>query len=69
MKVNKKYKELVSMYKFNPISNIKLFKNIQIQHFYKKEDINNKKRKMFKYIYWYCIDYEKFKNKILIKER
>ena len=28
MKLNKKYKELVLMYKYNPISNISLFNNI-----------------------------------------
>ena len=36
MKVCKKYKELVLMYKFNPISDISLFENIQTQHFYKE---------------------------------
>ena len=41
MKVCKKYEELVSMYKFNPISDISLFENIQTQHFYKKEDKKN----------------------------
>ena len=35
------------MYKFNPISDISLFKNIQTQHFYAKEDINKKKKKLF----------------------
>ena len=33
MKVCKKYKELVLMYKFNPINDISLFENIQTQHF------------------------------------
>jgi hypothetical protein len=58
MKVCKRYKELVLMYKFNPISDISLFKNIETQHFYKKEDIKKKKRKMFQYIYWHLIDYD-----------
>jgi hypothetical protein len=57
MKVNKKYQELVLMYKFNPISDISLFKNIQTQHFYKRKDIKNKKERMYRYIYWYYIDY------------
>ena len=63
MKANKKYKELVEMYFCNPISDISLFPNIQTQHFYKEEDIKNKKENLFQYIYWYNIDYNKFKNK------
>lgn len=63
MKVCKKYKELVLMYKFNPISNIKLFENIETQHFYNKEDIVNKKNGLYRYIYWYLVDYELIKNK------
>ena len=42
MKVCKKYKELVLMYKFNPISDISLFENIQTLHFYKGEQVKNK---------------------------
>ena len=41
--VCKRYEQLVLMYKFNPISDISLFENIQTQHFYKTEDIKNKK--------------------------
>ena len=62
MKVCKKYKELVLMYKFNPISDISLFENIQTQHFYNKQDIDNKKNGMYQYIYWYY-DYKLIKNK------
>jgi len=40
------------MYKFNPISDISLFENIQTQHFYIKEDIKNKKG-LFECICWY----------------
>jgi len=58
MKVCKKYQELVLMYHFNPISDIVLFKNMQTQHFYDKEDINKKKYGMFQYIYWYKIGYK-----------
>ena len=60
MKVCKKYEELVLMYKFNPISNISLFENIQTQHFYKRKDVKNKKDGLFQYIYWYY-DYEELK--------
>ena len=45
MKVCKKYNELVLMYKFNPISYILLFENIQTQHFYNRENVKKKKRK------------------------
>ena len=58
MKVNKKYQQLVSMYHFNPISDISLFENIQTQHFYKIQDINNKKHGLYQYIYWF--KYAKF---------
>ena len=52
VKVCKKYKELLLMYKFNPISNCDLFPNIQTQHFYSYADIFYRKRNMFRYIYW-----------------
>lgn len=61
MKVNKKYQELVEMYKFNPISDTNLFPNIETQHFYNIEDTNDVKNNMFQYITWYNIDYEDFK--------
>ena len=38
-----KYNELVLMYKFNPISDISIFKNIQTQH-YNRENVKKKKR-------------------------
>ena len=63
MKVCKRYEELALMYKFNPISDISLFENIQTQHFYKEEDIKNKKEGLFRYIYWFSKNYEDFKNK------
>ena len=52
MKVNKKYKELVLMYRFNPISDDRLFEKIETQHFYQYSDIFYRKRNMFKYVYW-----------------
>lgn len=58
MKLNKKFKQLVEMYYMNPISDISLFPNIQTQHFYKEEDVKNKKNNLFQYIYWYDIDYD-----------
>lgn len=51
MKVNKKYSQLVSMYKFNPIGDISLFENIQTQHFYTLKDFDNIRPMMFRYIY------------------
>ena len=62
MKVCKKYKELVSMYKFNPISDISLFENIQTQHFYEKKVVEMKKKGLYQCIYWYK-DAELMKNK------
>ena len=52
MKVCKKYNELVSMYKFNPISDCSLFENIETQHFYKNDDIYLAKKGMYRYIFW-----------------
>jgi hypothetical protein len=52
MRVCKKYEELVSMYKFNPISDTTLFENIQTQHFYKNEDIYSAKKGMYRYVFW-----------------
>ena len=43
MKVSKRYHDLVQMYHFNPISDTSLFKNMETQHFYKKEDKTKKK--------------------------
>lgn len=39
MKVNKKFKDLVTIYRYNPISNPDLFVNIQTQHFYELDDL------------------------------
>ena len=50
------------MYKFNIIYDISLFKNIQTQHFYNKDDIKNKKNGLYQYIYWFNDD-ELIKNK------
>jgi hypothetical protein len=62
MKVNKKYEQLVLMYKFNPIGDVTLLENIQTQHFYKREDLEFKKYGMYQYIYWFK-DVELMKNK------
>ena len=79
MKSCKKYHDLTKMYHFNPIDDYQLFKNMQTQHFYKKNTIvmkkssfldtlfkkeyNPKKKGMREYIYWYNIDYYEIKNK------
>ena len=52
MKVNKKYNQLVEMYKYNPISDCSIFPNIETQHFYKKTDLRNVLPRMYRYIYW-----------------
>ena len=58
MKVNKKYKCLIELFRYNPISDITLFENMQTQHFYKVEDRKLKKSNMFRYIHWYKINYD-----------
>jgi len=52
IKTCKKYKDLLSFYKFNPISDPTLFESIQTQHFYKKDDLKYAKKQMYQYIYW-----------------
>ena len=50
MKVNKKYKGLTEIYKYNPISDTQLFENIETQHIYNdSEEILQDK---FQYINW-----------------
>jgi hypothetical protein len=62
MMSNKKYKELVLMYNFNPIPVIRLFKSIETKHFYEKQDVKKKKLGMYQYIHWF-IDGELMINK------
>lgn len=52
MKVNKKYINLTKMYKYNPISDTRLFKNIETQHFYSLDDVFYKHRFLYHYVYW-----------------
>ena len=52
MKVCKMYKSLVLMYRYNPISDCRLFKNIETQHFYVYRDVFYRNRNMFQYVYW-----------------
>ena len=44
MKVCKIYKDFVSLYRFNPISDTTLFGSIVYQHFYRKGDDRFKER-------------------------
>lgn len=60
MKVCKNYQNIVLMYKYNPISDCRLFKNIQTQHFYQYSDVFYRNRDMFEYVYWL--------NKCIIKD-
>ena len=53
MKVNEKYKDLTSMYHFNPISDTSLFVNMETQHFYCRFDSMRKKDGIFGCKYWY----------------
>lgn len=52
MKVCKRYKRIVLMYRYNPISDCRLFRNIQTQHFYQYRDVFYRNRGMFMYVYW-----------------
>lgn len=52
VRVSSRFRELLLMYKFNPISNADLFPNIETQHFYVYRDIFYRKRDMFRYVYW-----------------
>ena len=76
MRVSKKYRDLVSMYHFNPIEDCSLFENMESQYFYSKPKdkswlttimgyfgYGGKKSGMHQYVYWYPVDYEMFKNK------
>ena len=61
MKVAKRYRDLVSMYHFNPISECELFENMETQYMYNENDI--RKEGMHQYVYLYQADYEVFKNR------
>ena len=52
MKLSKRYQDLVSMYHFNPISDTSLFENLETQHFYKNDDLNQILPNKFQYINW-----------------
>lgn len=52
IKVCKKYKELLELFKFNPISNPILFSNIQTQYFYNNQDFIYALPNMYRYIYF-----------------
>ena len=51
MRVCKKYHDLVRMYHFNPISECKLFENMETQYLYGCKD--KKIPRMHQYVYWY----------------
>ena len=61
MKVAKRYRDLVLMYHFNPISECELFENMESQYMYNENDI--RKEGMHQYVYLYQVDYEVFKNR------
>ena len=76
MRVSKKYRDLVSMYHFNPIEDCSLFENMESQYFYSKPKdkswlttimgyfgYGDKKSGMHQYVYLYPVDYEMFKSK------
>ena len=58
-RVCKRYKDLVSMYHFNPIQDCSLFENMESQYLYGRG--YEKKEGMHQYVYWYEVDYKKIK--------
>ena len=52
VKLNKKFRELIEMYLYNPISEWQMFENIQTQHFYKNSDFADVNPGMYRYVYW-----------------
>ena len=63
MKVRRCYKILVEMYRYNPISDATLFKNIQTQHIYTEDDDNNRIDGMFRYVIHREVDQFTFFNR------
>lgn len=51
MRVCKRYHDLIQMYHFNPISDWRLFENMETQDLYGEKD--RKKEGLKKYVYWY----------------
>ena len=58
MRVNKKYRNLTEIYKYNPISDTSLFVNIKTQHLYTIEDRENMLKDMVCYVHWYKCNYD-----------
>lgn len=63
IKLNSLYKDICSMYFYNPISDTTLFPKIQTQHFYTEEDTKYQIRGLFKYIFWNEVDQLTFFNR------
>ena len=61
IKVNSKYKNLLEMFKYNPISNYEIFPNIQTQYFYNTIDLNYVKPHTYKHIHYEPVVTESFK--------
>ena len=57
MKLCSKYNQFFLFYRYNPISDTRLFKLMQTQHFYKHDDIKNKKEGMTRYIDWNIVNH------------
>ena len=50
VRLNKKYKGMLECYKYNPISDYRIFKNMRTQHIYKEEDFHNRKEGLYRYV-------------------
>lgn len=61
MLVSSKYAKLVEFYRCNPISDPRLFTAIETQNFYVPEDEQYRIEGMFRYVYWFRVDYDVFR--------
>ena len=50
IRTNRKFKYLITYYKYNPISDYEIFDSMQTQHIYKEEDLYNVKDYMHEYV-------------------
>ena len=62
MKIVRKYRDLVQMYHFNPISDYSLFVNMETQCFYEPSDKAKMQRGMSKYVHWYPVSFALMNN-------
>ena len=66
----KKFEDLTYMFHYNPISNPRLFKSIQTQYFYEREDEQYEIKDLDHYVYYYLKEFKsKRLDKLIVNER